>query len=176
MATHKYETPEKRARLVSDFDLMNDFLTRQHDVALAQGQPEYAGLCSLGATAAAKLRDDLQYITSNPVTMFTGNTRRQADLATVVDALNPILGLPEDHPARCNPAIRSAMRRTQNFIDWLYDDGNCGKPVRVTEFNLKASEGCRQAAAVSAGLMASAAESPTTRKLFSPAPGGTVTV
>ncbi len=177
MATHKFETPERRARLVSDFDLMQEFLNRQHDVSLAQGHREYAGLCQRGAVSASKLRDDLGNIMSNPVTMFTGSIARQADLATVVKALNPILGLPEDNPARCNAAVRTAMRRTQDFIDWLYDDGNCGKPVHVAEFNLRASQVRREAAAVSVGLIepVAASQPAAARKFPAPAPGGTVT-
>lgn len=152
MAIHLYETPEKRAQLIRDFERMEHFLVRQHDVALAQGQTKYADLCSKGAKAAQDLSSDLNYIQSNPVTMFTGNTKRQDSLASVVEALNPILGFPEDHPARCDSTIRATMRRMQNFIDWLYDDGNCGKPVRVTEFNLK-SGAVRAQPAIALGLL-----------------------
>jgi len=152
MAIHLYETPAKRAQLVRDFERMEHFLTRQHDVALSQGLTEYANLCAKGARSAQDLGSDLQHLSANPVTMFTGNTNRQSSLASVVEALNPVLGLPQEHPARTDPTIRASMRRMQNFIDWLYDDGNCGKPVRVTEFNLKSGAG-RAQPAIALGLL-----------------------
>ena len=174
MAIHLFETPEKRAQLVRDFQRFEHFLTRQHDVALAQGLNDYAGLTKKGAKAAGDLANDLHFTSSNPVTMFTGNTRRQDQLATVVEALNPALGLPADHPARTDPTMRGAMRRTQNFIDWLYDDGNCGKPVRVTEFNLKSGV-IRAAPAIALGLIQPETETPSA-KPARPVPQGQPTL
>lgn len=162
MAIHLFETPEKRAQLVRDFERFEHFLVRQHDISLSQSLHEYADLCNRGAKAARELGYDLQYISSNPVTMFTGNTKRQSQLATVVEALNPMLGLPKDHPSRTDPTMRASMRRMQNFIDWLYDDGNCGKPVRVTEFNLKSGAG-RCAPAIALGLIQPETETPSVK-------------
>lgn len=152
MATRIYEEPEKKLRLIRDFERAEHFLAHQHDMALALGINDYATLAKNGAAAAAHLAASIMHTGRNPVSVFTNSADNQTKLVNVVDALNPILGLEKDNPARNDPTIRATMRRLHDFIGWLYDDGNCAKKVAVREFNVNARAEIRQAATAAAGL------------------------
>lgn len=175
MATRAYESQEKKDRLVLDFRRVDHFLTKQAAQSQAQNLTDYAKMCKEGAGAARQIADTMAYIgTHNPVSMFTNSATRQGDLVKIVEALNPILGLDKDSPLRADPTIRTTMRRLQDFMEWMYDDGNCAKKVVVKEFNLNASPAVRQVPALALGLLQPDKESPQSER--APRPQGQAAV